>query len=47
MAAIISSVDETTLTINGYIFTSFHSGDVVELAPENDFSTHVDGTDDS
>lgn len=47
MVAIVSDPSNTTLTINGHIFRSFHSGDILELAPENDFSSHVDGTDES
>lgn len=47
MVAIVRDLSSVTLVLNGHIFTSFHGGDVLELAPENDFSSHVDGTDDS
>lgn len=44
MATISLPADSTTLTLNGYAFTDLVSGDVLELAPENDLTSHVNST---
>lgn len=44
MVAIANDPSNITLTLNGHIFRSFVAGDVVELTPDNDFSSQVDGT---
>lgn len=41
MAVITLAADSTTLTLNGYVFTSFVAGDIFTLAPVNDHSAHV------
>lgn len=41
MAVITLAADSTTLTLNGYVFTSFVAGDILTLAPVNDHSAHV------
>jgi len=44
MAVINFAADSTTLVLNGYAFTSFVSGDIMELAPVNDLTSHVNST---
>lgn len=41
MAVITLAADSTTLTLNGYVFTSFVAGDIITLAPVNAHSAHV------
>ena len=41
MAVITLAADSTTLTLNGYLFTSFVAGDILTLAPANAHSSHV------
>jgi hypothetical protein len=44
MAVITFAADSTTLVLNGYAFNSFVSGDILELAPVNDLTSHVNSS---
>jgi hypothetical protein len=43
MAVITMSADSTTLVLNGFAITDFAEGDIVELNPVNELSSHVNG----
>lgn len=43
MAVITMSADSTTLVLNGVAITDFAEGDIVELNPANDLTSHVNG----
>jgi len=45
MAVITLAADSTTLTLNGYIFTSFSAGDIFSLVPVNPLTSHVNSSD--
>jgi hypothetical protein len=44
MAVITLAADSTTLVLNGFAFTSFVSGDILELAPVNDLTSRVNSS---
>ena len=44
MAAIINQVELITLTLNNHLFTSFVAGDILELTPQNDYSSQIVAT---
>ena len=44
MSAVISDVENSTLTLNGHIFTNFMAGDTIVLTPVNDYSSHIVST---
>jgi hypothetical protein len=44
MAVITMSADSTTLVLNGFAITDFAEGDVVELNPINELTSHVNGS---
>ena len=44
MAVITMSADSTTLVLNGFAITDFAEGDIVELNPANELTSHVNGS---
>ena len=44
MAVITLAADSTTLVLNGYAFSSFVAGDILELAPVNELTSHVNSS---
>jgi hypothetical protein len=44
MAVITMSADSTTLVLNGFAITDFAEGDIVELNPANDLTSHINGS---
>ena len=45
MANIVYATDSTTLTLNGHVFTSFITGDFIEVAPVNEATARVNSAD--
>jgi hypothetical protein len=44
MSVITLEADATTLTLNGYAFSHLIAGDVLELAPVNELTAHVNSS---
>jgi len=44
MAAIVTSVEKTTLVLNGTAINDYASGDIITLTPVNPVSSHVNGS---
>ena len=40
----VISVENVTLTLLGHVFLDFVSGDILELTPQNDYSSQIVGT---
>lgn len=43
MAVITMSADSTTLVLNGFPIVDFAEGDILELNPVNDLTSHING----